>query len=176
MTTYFWLASEFNQARRMYEGGSSVPDIAAAVGRTEDAVWRAVSRHHWHRPEGHERFERAKKNAAWPRIAAAITLHGPMTVAEITAACGGYKTTVLRVLAEHRAEMHIARWQSTTRKPAAVWALGKGGDAIKPVRVHRVKRAQRNPFLVAAGSIRATNAAPGRVIKHLFDDDLEAAA
>ncbi|MCO1396400.1 hypothetical protein [Burkholderia cenocepacia] len=139
MSPHFWRANEKVLVTRMYEAGAPLREIAAATDVSEDAIRGAVGRWKLHRPEGHIGIE-MRTNLAWPRIRAALDQCAGMAIAELRAATGVSKPAVLKALAEHRDELHIARWIPTSRKPRAVWALGKRMDAPKPVRVRAAKR------------------------------------
>ncbi|MDN7894451.1 hypothetical protein QZM93_38280 [Burkholderia cepacia] len=139
MSPHFWRANEKALVTRMYEAGAPLREIAAATDVSEDAIRGAVGRWKLHRPEGHIGIE-MRTNLAWPRIRAALERVGGMTIAEIRGAAAVSKPAVLKALAEHRDELHVARWIPTSRKPRAVWALGKRMDAPKPVRVRAAKR------------------------------------
>lgn len=151
MSRHFWLASEKSLVTRMYEGGAPLRDIAAATGVTNDAIRRAVGRWKLHRPEEHIGIE-TRQNLAWPRVITALEQQ-PMTVAQLCDALGMFRSVVLRAIDQHRAQLHIARYITTTRKPAAVWASGPGADVMKPVKVRRARNLAANPFLVAAGAV-----------------------
>lgn len=139
MSPYFWRSHEKALVTRMYEAGAPLREIAAVSGVSEDAIRRAVGRWKLHRPAGHIGVE-TRANLAWPRIRAALQQSGGMTIAELCAALSMFKSTVLKALAEHRGELHVVRWIPTSRKPRAVWALGKRMDAPKPVRVRARKQ------------------------------------
>lgn len=173
MKSPFWLAKEVVQVRSLYEAGERVTDIALKIGRPARSVRLVVGRMGLHRPEG---YRLVRENSAWPRIKAALEKR-PMTRAEVMEASGVTREHALRAIRDHHgADIYICRWIQTTRKPAAVFAIGTHPDAPKPVKVRRVLRAQANPFLVAAGAIAAPKSAPGRVFIHLHDDELEIAA
>ncbi|MCA8326182.1 hypothetical protein [Burkholderia cepacia] len=139
MSPHFWRANEKALVTRMYEAGAPLREIAAATDVSEDAIRGAVGRWKLQRPEGHIGIE-MRTNLAWPRIRAVLEESGGMTIAEIRSVAGVSKPAVLKALAEHRDELHIARWIPTSRKPRAVWALGKRMDAPKPVRVRATKQ------------------------------------
>ncbi|KVD81911.1 hypothetical protein WS62_23430 [Burkholderia sp. ABCPW 14] len=170
MSPYFWRSHEKALVARMYEAGAPLRDIAAATGVSDDTVRRAVGRWKLRRPAGHIGIE-TRTNLAWPRIRLALEQHGPMSTPELCVATGMMKSVVVRNLARYRGEMHVARWIPTSRRPAAVWALGPGTDAIKPLKVRRVMRTQANPFLVALGAIAAPKNHRGRVIEMLDEPE-----
>ncbi|WP_175770552.1 hypothetical protein [Burkholderia anthina] len=145
MSPYFWRANEKALVTRMYEAGAPLRDIAAASGVSNDAIRRAVGRWKLHRPAGHIGIE-TRANLAWPRICAALEKSGGMTIAELCDALSMFKSTVLKAIHEHRAELHVARWIPTTRRPCAVWALGSRMDAPKPVAVRARPRSDGNHF------------------------------
>lgn len=139
MSPYFWRSHEKALVTRMYEAGAPLREISAASGVSEDAIRRAVGRWKLHRPAGHIGVE-TRGNLAWPRIRAALEQSGGMTIAELCAALSMFKSTVLKAIAEHRCELHVARWIPTTRRPRAVWALGARMDAPKPIVVRTRKQ------------------------------------
>ncbi|RQS22424.1 helix-turn-helix domain-containing protein [Burkholderia sp. Bp8995] len=145
MSSHFWLAPEKALVVRMYEAGAPLRDIAAASGVSDDAIRRAVGRWKLHRPTGHIGIE-TRGNLAWPRVRAALEQSGGMTIAELCAALSMFKSTVLKAIREHRAELHVARWIPTTRRPRAVWALGSRMDAPKPIAVRARKQPDDNHF------------------------------
>lgn len=176
MTT-IWLAPEKAKLERMYLAGVPVRDIAKEIGRTEDAIRRAVGRWKLHRPVEHKSVD-VRLNLAWPRIRAVLEQSHGMTIPDICKACGMFKSVVLNALAEHRDELDIVRWKPTTRRPMAIWKLGSGLTAVKPIRVRRSAKSKANPFLVAMGEIAAPKGGSGRVYRQsmdITDDELEAA-
>lgn len=101
-----------------------------------------------------------------------------MTIAEIGCALGMFKSVVVKTIGDHRSELDIVRWIPGSRKPAAVWSIGTGRVAVKPIKSKRVMRAQINPFSVAAGQIAAPKGVTGRVYRQSMevnDDELETA-
>lgn len=135
MTTR-WLAPEREMLERMYRAGVPVRDIAKSIGRNEDAIRRAVGRWKLHRPAQHKSAD-VRLNLAWPRIRAALDGSDGMTIADLCRACGMFKSVVIHAIADHRDELDIVRWKPTTRRPMAVWALGSGRTAVKPIKVRR---------------------------------------
>ncbi|SAJ96599.1 helix-turn-helix domain protein [Burkholderia multivorans] len=143
MSRHFWRCNEKALVTRMYEAGAPLREIAAATGVSADAIRRAVGRWELHRPHGHIGIE-TRENLLWPRVKFALEQSGGMTIYELCDALETFKSTVIKTIAKHRDELHIARWIPTTRRPKAVWALGKRMDAPKPIAVRRKKAA--NPF------------------------------
>lgn len=172
-----WLTPQKAMATQMYEAGAPLREIAGAVGRSEDSIRRAVGRWKLHRPEGHIGVE-TRENLVWPRIKSALAGSTGMTVSDMCRVTGCFKSVVLRAIAEHRAEIHVARWQPTSRKPAAVWALGSGVDAVNVARKPNKAPRKVNPWLVASGLVVAPAGETGRIFKQSMsvkDDELEAA-
>lgn len=157
-----WLITERRALERMYAEGVTVVDIARELNRTEDAIRRAVGRWKLHRAPEHRSVD-LRANRAWPRIQAALRQRA-MTIQQLIEFTGMFKSVIVRNLGEHRGQMHVAGWVSTSRRPAAIWALGSGPDAAKPIRSYRVRRAAANPFLTAAGLIAAPSGQKGRII------------
>ena len=172
MNAHFWRCDEKALVTRMYETGASLREIAAATGVSADAIRRAIGRWKLHRPAGHIGVE-TRENLIWPRMREALYQSGGMTVYELCDALSTFKSTVLKAIAQHQDEMHVARWIPTTRRPKAVWALGKRMDAPKPIAMRAAKRSA-NPFLVAAGEVTPVQTIRGRV-NRIRDDELEVA-
>lgn len=107
-----------------------------------------------------------------------------MSSNEIAAEMGVTADRVRKLISEHRAEVHIKswRWSDDRMSIAALWTLGDGPDAPKPMGLRRWrdmnKRRRPNPFLAAAGLVQApTNEATGRVYKQAMeveDDEVTA--
>lgn len=154
MSPHFWRANEKALVTRMYEAGAPLREIAAATDVSEDAIRGAVGRWKLHRPEGHIGIE-TRANLAWPRIRAVLASSSGMSVPEIQLATGLSKQAALTALKTHRAELHVARWIPTTRKPKAVWALGCRIDAPKPVAMRARKAAPANHFASLIAQVTA---------------------
>jgi hypothetical protein len=172
-----WLAPQKATLVRMYETGAPISEIAETVGRSEGSVRRAVGRWKLHRPAEHRSVD-MRANLAWPRIRAVLADSHGLTIAEICAALGMFKSVVIRTIGDHRAELDVVSWIPGTRKPTAVWAIGTGRVAVKPIKAKRVMRAQANHFSVAAGLISAPKGEAGRVYcqsMDVKDEELEAA-
>jgi hypothetical protein len=126
----------------------------------------------------------------------ALEAHGPFSVRELARASGVSYRRVYDIVKQKRADIHICGWkrESETGQFAAVWKWGVGEDVPRPAPLTRSQREHRrhvrsksmrirsgetvrslNPFATAAGLASAPPAMPGRIIKHLFDDELEAA-
>lgn len=122
--------------------------------------------------------------------------HGPFSVRELARASGISYRHAYEVIKQKRAEVHISGWkrEAETGQFAAVWKWGVGEDVQRPLPLTRSQREHRrhvrsksqrllagetmrslNPFATAAGLVTVPPSAPGRVIKHLHDDELEAA-
>lgn len=175
MSPHFWRANEKALVTRMYEAGAPLREISDATGVSSDAIRRAVGRWKLHRPAGHIGIE-TRADLAWPRITAALAHGRALTVAALIAATGLSKQSVLATIARHRSEMHIAGYERTQRKPAALWRLGAGIDAemLKPKRRTAAVAAIANPFLIAAGHVAPIQTISGRV-NRMLDGDREAA-
>lgn len=126
---------------------------------------------------------------AWPLIKAELE-SGPGTAPELIARTGLSMAPVCHRLREANpgpdGEIHIIGWRKKSHggKPTAVYAIGPGENAPIPAPLTTaekwVKKKTRNagaanPFSVAAGFVPVRSTIPGRFIKHLHDDDLEAA-
>lgn len=159
-----WLKREQDEACRRYVAGDRVRDIATALGRSERSVRAVIEREKVRRQKGCTPKPAPRANAAWPRVKAALEQR-PMSRAEIIAATKLGKEHALRALNEHRGnDVHICRWMRSARRPVAIFALGPGRDALKPVPITNAKRVRRvNPFAVAAGLVAAPTGRKGRV-------------
>lgn len=141
---YEWLAPQKALATRMYEAGAPLFEIAAAVGRSEDAIRRAVGRWKLNRPEGHVVVH---KRSVWVRVRAALEASTGLTIDQICETCGIEKSCVIGTIKLHRAELYIARRIPTARRPRAVWRLGNLPDApVESARRQKVRRRDINPF------------------------------
>ena len=120
------------------------------------------------RPEGAKRHK-----PGWAAIAALIT-NWPMSHQEIADALGCTRSNVRQVMGAMRPHWHIAGYRPSghyaVMTPLVI--LGAGENAPYP-KVSRKKKS--NPFLVAAGLVSVKETITGRIIKHLHDDELEAA-
>lgn len=110
------------------------------------------------------------------------------TIADRLDMCREWAGRLLRKeLASDAPKVQVIRWtRSANCGPyREVWALGSGEIADKPAKLSRVERkrlsrlaeqaAQSSPFAVAAGLASVPVDRPGRVYRHLIDDELEAA-
>lgn len=108
----------------------------------------------------------------------------PMTSYALADAIGASYPSIRRVIRKmHRNGAYISGWARTRNGYAASWALGDLPDAPKPAplsvaescrlyRKHRrIKRGAFDPFAAALGLVKAPIGQPGRLIKHLHDDD-----
>ncbi|KVU10674.1 hypothetical protein WK62_05265 [Burkholderia ubonensis] len=173
MSPYLWLAPQKAAATRMYEAGAPLREIAAAVGRSEDAIRRAVGRWKLHRPEGHIGVE-TRKDLAWPRIQNALRGGRGMTMAQLREATGLSKQSIITAIRKYRDQIHIGSYERTARHPAAVWKLGRANSAEMPKGRRRTAQAVRaNPFLVAAGLVAPPKTQRGRVFEQDMTVDTE---
>ncbi|MEB2544298.1 hypothetical protein [Burkholderia cenocepacia] len=152
MNRHFWRCNEKALVTSLYEAGVPLRDIATATGVSSDAIRRAIGRWKLHRPVGHIGIE-TRENLIWPRMRLALEQSGGMTIYELCEALGTHKSTILKALTQYRDELHISRWIPTTRRPKAVWALGKRMNAPKPVVVRM--RKQPSPFAHMAAQLAA---------------------
>lgn len=120
----------------------------------------------------------------WDRLRELLAI-GPLTAGEMADRCGISTQAVHEVLGKNRAEVHVTGWRPPTRTGPwlSVWALGAGIDVDRPLRrpktLARPKGAarRRNPFLIAAGLVRAPAGAPGRIYRQPMNElDDEVAA
>jgi len=139
-------------------------------GKAERPSWIVIKKHLEKQPD------------ICHRIAAHLRLH--------------IATAYALLRARHRmGEIHIHDWErlTTSGRPVPVYAIGAGVDKPSPAlsgaakekkyrqaRLHQRVLAGKtvktiNPFAAAAGLVAAPKGKAGRVIKHLHDDDREAA-
>ncbi len=121
---------------------------------------------------------------------------GPFSARELARASGISYRRAYEVIKQKRSHIHVCGWkrEAAGGQFAAVWKWGIGEDVPRPVALTRNQREQRrhvrsksmrvragdtvrtlNPFATAAGLVSAPPATPGRLIKHLHDDELEVA-
>lgn len=175
-----WLTTENTALTRLFVQDAQLDEMCAALpGRTDSQI-----RRHIH----HLGLKRAaplsiRGSWVWSAMQAAILKHGPMTAGELEERTNSAHGAVLRQIERfHGKGLYVANWRATTRKPAAVWALGNLPDAdMRAVltRQKKVKLANRNPFAAALGLVEAPKGNTGRVFIHLTDskdDELEMAA
>lgn len=182
-----WKVSEERVLRDKWAAGWSLNEIAALMpGRSIGALRSHRDRLKLHRaPEiGTERPSRM-----WSLIVSALKLKPGMSTSEIVAAAGCSKASAVQLIkANHGKGLYVMDWRETTRKPAALWAVGNLPDAPYPIvpvaqRIGFRKAAQLrrevNPFATAMGLAAAPAVAqPGRVYRQsmsVTDDELEAA-
>ncbi len=172
------LTTENATLKRLFEADAQLPEMRAALpGRTDTQI-----RRHLHHLELKREAPLSMRNSwVWGEIQEAIREHGPMTAAELEERTDSAHGAVLRQIKQfHGKGLYIAAWRPTSRKPAAVWALGNEPDADKRAALTRQPAARRargncrNPFAVAAGLVRAPTAGIGRIFT-LHDDEQEAA-
>lgn len=126
---------------------------------------------------------------AWPIIKAELE-RGPGSAPDLIARTGLSLAAVCNRLREANAgpdgDIHIIGWRKKHHggKPTAIYAIGPGENAPVPapftaaekcLKQRTRKAGAANPFLVAAGSVTVRSTVPGRFIKRLHDDELEAA-
>ena len=178
METPFWLTIEEEPLKRMWEAGEHIDDIVKAIPtRTRDAIKRHASYIGLKRPDGPVVI---RPHTNWDRVAATLNGSEGMTAAEIAHACGVVRSNVCTLLQDrHGTETYVADWLITTRRPAAIWALGNLPDAPYPKLKYPKRRPKKiDPFAVAAGNVRAPQGERGRVYVQpmtVHDDELEAA-
>lgn len=136
-----------------------------------------------HRPD----CPRGQSPIAWLLIKRALE-KGPLTRDEIMMTVQADCSTIYRKMNEaiRDKKAHIKGWKrgrsinGTLGKLLPIYAIGPGRNAAKPSPLPRRrpdKHRQPNPFATAAGLVATPkDAKTGRVIKHLYDDELEAAA
>jgi lambda repressor-like predicted transcriptional regulator len=179
-----WTTPEARVVYEMWPNGASLEQIAAKLpGRSVGAIAEFRDKHHIKRKPGC--FTLPHQDAARNRIIAALRTSSGLTMKEIMQKAPVTKATAVAAIADmHGKGLYVARWLRTTRKPAAIWLLGNEPDAPYPVvpvaqRIGKRKESQLrlavNPFAVSAGLVSAPTCGSGRIIKHLHDDEMEAA-
>lgn len=168
MYTREWTNRENELAKSLYEAGVDVRAIANELPkRTDHAVNRHALNMGWKRPEW---YRIPRPNPTWEAIREVLaTATAPMDVDDIAARIGVMSACVYKRLAERRGKLvRVTAWRETTRKPAAMWSLGGGIDAPKPVG-RRYGHVNANPFAAAAGLVAAPAGGKGRIFIHLTD-------
>lgn len=168
-----WTNHEESVLRDLYCAGVDVRDISK---RLDHHSPDACNRHALHmgltRPDT---YVVPRPNRTWDAIVDAMTTAGkPLDCYEISILTDLHTSVVYARLKERHGKLvRVSEWRVTTRKPAALWVLGGGIDAPKPVKRERVKE-DISPFAAAAGLIQAPSGIVGRVYR-IRDDELEAA-
>ncbi|MGA7781114.1 MAG: hypothetical protein WCA85_25870 [Paraburkholderia sp.] len=116
---------------------------------------------------------------AWDRIKAVIE-HEALTRDQIADRLSVTKQAVGEVLGAHRKEWYVAKWEPPVGrgKPTEMVLLGDRSDEPYQRRTRNRKAAAAraiNPFAPVAGFVQIPVGQRGRVIKHLHDDEQEAA-
>jgi hypothetical protein len=134
-------------------------------------------------------------NVSWAedQIVKALTDADPLTVKDLVRLTGVSTSHVQRLLEDgHGTKYRVPEWTRNRFTGCGdwwpKWELGVGPDAPKPAKQtaaernakvrakRRMKAAQSNPFLVAAGLTTVPVTRAGRVVRHLVDDDIGVAA
>jgi hypothetical protein len=165
-----WLITENAIVTRLFNAGAQLPEMCSALPRHTDSQ---IRRHLHHLKLKREAPLRLRNSWVWSAMQAAIREHGPLTLAELEEKTKANHAGVLRQLNRYHGDgLYVTEWRPTSRKPAAVWALGDKPDADKRsvlTRQKAVRRTKVNPFAAAAGLVEAPKGNPGRVFIHLTD-------
>lgn len=142
---------------------------------------------------------RYAESLAFTTLRQTLQDHGPLDCKSLARVAGVSYRRAHEFMKQNRAQMHIASWARDGAHGyyAAVWKLGVGEDASRPVPITKAEMDRRaavkrklakhgegkkvrslNPFAAALGLVEAPKGEPGRVYIHLTDspyDELEAA-
>lgn len=120
--------------------------------------------------------------------------HGPLDCKSLARVAGVSYRRAHEFMKQNRAQMHVASWTRDGGHGyyAAVWKLGAGEDAARPVPITKAEMDRRaalkrklakhgegkkvrafNPFAAALGLVEAPKGESGRVYIHLTDKDDE---
>jgi hypothetical protein len=160
MMTRDWTTVEQKTLRDMWSAGASVQEISIALpGRTVGAIKSRRNSLKLQRAGG---VVAPREMKTWLRAIDALRGSKGMTVSEIMAAAGISKGMCIRIVHErHHRGLYIAGWRTTSRKPAALWALGKNPDGPYPVQsrasIRKETRMMRsiNPFTTLIQQVAA---------------------
>jgi hypothetical protein len=177
-THVLWLLSEQRILLEHYETDISLTDLYAMLPRHTPKAIRAHAQKVLHllRPSRKGEY---RPTPTWDRIKEKIGTTG-LTTYEIAAQFGFSKQRGAELIALHRHEIYVSDWRPPVGKGhwQAVWKFGDEPDVPAPF-VRRTQAAKNtravNPWMAAAGLVTVPQGRPGRVIKHLHDDELEAA-
>jgi hypothetical protein len=170
-----WTTAEESTLRRLYEAGVEVRDIVAAIPRhNEDGVRSRAYYLELQRPAD---YVVPHYSENWERIERAMRAAGEGVTAEkITALTGIHTSAVYKLLNHRRGRVaYVCDWLPTSRKPAAVWALGAQPDVPAPL-TQKQKRKSVNFFATAAGLVQPPSGLSGRVFAQPMDISDEVAA
>lgn len=166
-----WTTAEYRILREAFERDANISprELRDLLPRhTEKSIDFKRTTLGLERPAGAKRHK-----PGWAAIAKLIEKH-PMSHQEIADSLGCTRSNVRQIMAAMRPHWHIAGYRPSTHYSSMtpLVILGEGTDAPYP----KVSRnAKINPFLVAAGFVAVRETVTGRVIRHLYDDELEAA-
>jgi len=172
-----WLTTEIALLRERYATVPSHAELMALFPRhTPNSVHRMARSEGLSRPRaGVVKFRPGRE-----RLLTLLERDGPLTAKQIGERLGICHGAVENLKRSYRLDLRIAGWEPPPGpgKWAPKWGVANGmRDAVPPFapKDKKVGRKMANPFLVAAGAVVAPSAPTGRVIKHLYDDELEAA-
>jgi hypothetical protein len=177
-----WKTTEEAVLRERWKAGDSLQKIAILLpGRTVGALKSYRDKHRMKRDVriGTQRpsvvWEAIKDALKGEQIEDALDAGRQLSVAELVDETGFSKAACIKhVHAKHGKGLRVGAWRRTSRKPAALWALGDEPDAPYPVtpvarrigkRKERQLRLAVNPFAAAAGLVEVPTGTPGRVFQ-----------
>lgn len=173
-----WLMPEITLLREKYATARSCEELMALFPRhTPNSVRRMAQSEGLTRP----RAGVVKFRPGRDRLLKLLEKNGPLTAHQIGARLGLTYRGAQNITLEYRADLRIVGWLPPPYKGkwAAQWSLANGmPDVPKPFLPKGTKtggKRRANPFATSMGLTTAPQAGSGRVIKHLYDDELEAA-
>lgn len=166
-----WTTTEYRILREAFKSDANVSprELRSMLHRhTEKSIAQKWVELGLGRPDGAIRHK-----PGWAAITKLLE-SGPQSRQEIADALGCTRANVQQIMAPMRAHWHIAGYRPSGHYAVMTPLIGLGAkqNAAYP---KISKSGAINPFLVAAGMVEVRATITGRVIKHLYDDDLEAA-
>lgn len=149
-----WLTHEIALVAQHYPTRMPAAELAALLPRHP---WISI-REYGYRNLGLRRPRGCRPAPGWLRMRS-LLVQTPMTARRIAEELGFSITRARELMQLHRAELRIVRWEwlNESRRPSAVWGIGSGPDARRPVgrRAAPTPRRRADPFeqLVAQVSI-----------------------
>lgn len=172
-----WLMPEVALLRECYATTPTHAELMALFPRhTPGSVHRMAKLEGLSRPQA----GLAKRRPGLERLLTLLNTHGPLSRGQISERLGICDGAAQNLIRSYRAQLRVGGWEPPLNggRWAPKWAVANGlPDAPRPFARRGAKTGKKmaNPFAIAAGLVCAPQAMPGRVIKHLHDDELEAA-
>lgn len=139
--------------------------------------------------------KRVSVSWVWGAAHSLLSAKPGMTAHEISRRIGCSYRQAMQVLYDNHAGadrcIYISGWEKRGVNQVPQWTIGKKPDALRlPLQTHeellrkarlrhhkgRIRRGAYNPFASIVGLVAVPIGQPGRVIKHLHDDEYEEAA